>query len=63
MAVDSRYGGASHDSHVWNLSSYRQVLQQMSRSNELSNYWLLGKHEIQQSHKVYYIFIVFYYIR
>lgn len=62
MAVDSRYGGASHDSLVWSLSAYRLYLQQLNRNNENTNYWLLGKRKIKEFDVILFVFIYFYYI-
>ncbi|XP_017467553.1 PREDICTED: putative nuclease HARBI1 isoform X2 [Rhagoletis zephyria] len=40
-AVDARYGGACHDSHVWNLSSERRALKARFDNGE-RGIWSLG---------------------
>ena len=41
-AVDPRYGGACHDSHIWNLSSERRMLKERFENGERGT-WILGK--------------------
>lgn len=41
LFVDERYGGASHDSHIWNLSEMRRIL---STRNARERSWLLGNY-------------------
>lgn len=43
-AVDARFGGASHDSFVWNLSEIRQHLLEQ-RNTGTRNTWLLGSQD------------------
>ncbi|XP_036340151.1 putative nuclease HARBI1 [Rhagoletis pomonella] len=42
LAIDSKYGGASHDSFVWKHSAQRQFLEEQYNLNNLKNVWLLG---------------------
>ncbi|XP_061397607.1 putative nuclease HARBI1 [Musca vetustissima] len=39
--LDCRYGGASHDSHVWTLSNAKQKLKERFERGE-NGYWLIG---------------------
>ncbi|XP_065356054.1 putative nuclease HARBI1 [Calliphora vicina] len=41
LAINSKYGGAAHDSFVWKQSEERILLEQKYSSN-LRNFWLLG---------------------
>ncbi|XP_046812423.1 putative nuclease HARBI1 [Lucilia cuprina] len=42
LAINSKYGGAAHDSFVWKESEERIHLEQ-EYNNNLRNFWLLGK--------------------
>ncbi|XP_055850481.1 putative nuclease HARBI1 [Episyrphus balteatus] len=53
LAVDSRYGGAAHDSFVWRHSSERQFLENKFDPTNNENFWLLGKWI-----HMYYLFLV-----
>lgn len=55
-AVDARFGGASHDSFVWNLSEIRQHLLEQ-RNTGTRNTWLLGS---QDSLKWFFKYITLY---
>lgn len=39
-SVDARYGGASHDSHIWSLSSEREILSRNWMNGDKC--WILG---------------------
>lgn len=42
LAINSKYGGAAHDSFVWKESDERILLEEKYKEN-LRNFWLLGK--------------------
>lgn len=42
LAINSKYGGAAHDSFVWKESDERILLKEKYKEN-LRNFWLLGK--------------------
>ena len=41
-SVDAKFGGACHDSHIWNLSAERRFLEASYRNGSKSS-WLIGK--------------------
>lgn len=51
-AVNARFGGASHDSFIWNGSAERDLMENVFK-NDNRNPWLLGKK------KLYYILMYF----
>ncbi|XP_049301880.1 putative nuclease HARBI1 isoform X1 [Bactrocera dorsalis] len=42
LAIDSKYGGAAHDSFVWKHSAQRRFLEEAYNQNNMRNVWLLG---------------------
>ncbi|XP_039967512.1 putative nuclease HARBI1, partial [Bactrocera tryoni] len=42
LAIDSKYGGAAHDSFVWKHSAQRKFLEEQFNQNNVKNVWLLG---------------------
>lgn len=42
-AINGRYGGASHDSHVWSLSEERNYLKRNFENGDKSS-WIIGMH-------------------
>ncbi|XP_065358696.1 putative nuclease HARBI1 [Calliphora vicina] len=42
LAINSKYGGAAHDSFVWKHSNERDLLEDLSNNKKPKNSWLLG---------------------
>lgn len=42
MAINSKYGGAAHDSFVWKHSNERDLLEDLYNNKKFKNGWLLG---------------------
>ncbi|XP_065356153.1 putative nuclease HARBI1 [Calliphora vicina] len=42
LAINSKYGGAAHDSFVWKHSDERSFLEELFNNNTSKNVWLLG---------------------
>ncbi|TMW46029.1 hypothetical protein DOY81_008890 [Sarcophaga bullata] len=42
LSINSKCGGASHDSFVWKQSDERRYLEELYNANNLKNVWLLG---------------------